>query len=126
MIVTDDAALERVLGMPAQDFAEAAARLADAPAWYVERIANWPAGDVPPAPYELAPWYQRGGMWERGAFWPVDRSAAIVTIISARTGRCRLLVHDRDGRALPVVTTRNPAEGRRIADVLLAGLGWET
>lgn len=123
--MTDDDALGRVLGMAPQDFAEAAGRIADVPAWYVERLADWTGDEAPPAPYELADWYQRGSTWERTAFWPVERLPALVMIVDDRSGQCEVRVCDREGRALPVVTARNPVEGREIADVLLAGLGWE-
>lgn len=97
-----------------------------APAWYAERVADWAGDEAPPAPYQLASWYQRpGGAWERGAFWPVEKLPALVMVVDDRSGRCEVHVCDREGRSLPVVTARNPADGRRIADVLLAGLGWE-
>ena len=38
---------------------------------------------------------------------------------------CSVFVRRFDGSLLPIVEARNPAEGRYIADVLLAGLGWE-
>lgn len=100
--MTDDAALERVLGMPAQDFAEAAARLAEAP-----------------RDRSLSPWRQDGPRWIRDA----TCMNVVADVIDETT--CSVFVRRFDGSLLPIVEARNPAEGRYIADVLLAGLGWE-
>ncbi len=102
--MTDDAALERVLGMPAQDFAEAAARLAEAP-----------------RDRSVMPWRQDGPRWIRDTT-ALRKPAAEVRLAA---GAWTIDVCRPDGRELPTVEVRSPAEGREIADVLLAGLGWE-
>ena len=105
MIVTDDAALERVLGMPPQDFAEAAARLAEAP-----------------RDRSLGPWRQDGTGWVRDTA-ALRKPAAEVRFAA---GAWRIDVCRPDGRELPVVEARMAAAAaREVADVLLAGLGWE-
>lgn len=77
----------------------------------------------------ITPWRRDGDRWLRDAAAIAPQYAAEVAearrVIGAEREPTWLVYVCRpDGRALPTIEARNGAEGREVADLLLAAVGW--
>ena len=77
----------------------------------------------------ITPWRRDGDRWLRDAAAIAPQYAAEVAearrvIGSEREPTWLVYVCRPDGRALPTIEARNGAEGREVADLLLAAVGW--